>query len=113
VLFYSVSPGYSRRYSLFSRKAFSATHNLALLSRSSATLDKTIASLPSTAVVHPFPNTDAADESSIKKAFVEIKEKWPGMDIDVAVFNPGGSFAPGPFLEKSVDDLRKNLEGGV
>ncbi|KAJ9090901.1 hypothetical protein QFC20_007784 [Naganishia adeliensis] len=68
---------------------------------------------PSSAVAHPFPNTDAADESSIKKAFAEIKEKWPGMDIDVAVFNPGGSFAPGPFLEKSVDDLRKNLEGGV
>lgn len=113
MLFHLAAPGYSRNYSFLSRKAFSATHNLALLSRSSATLDKTIASLPSTAVAHPFPNTDAADESSIKKAFAGIEEKWPGMEIDVAVFNPGGSFAPGPFLEKSVDDLRKNLEGGV
>ncbi|KAI5449607.1 hypothetical protein NCC49_004537 [Naganishia albida] len=94
-------------------KAFSATHNLALLSRSTATLDKTIASLPSSAVAHPFPNTDAADPDSIKAAFEGIKSKWPQAEVDVAVFNPGGSFAPGPFLEKSVDDLRKNLEGGV
>lgn len=94
-------------------KAFSATHHLALLSRSSTTLDKTIASLPPTASAHSFPNTDAADEASIKAAFEGIKSQWPDAEIDVAVFNPGGSFAPGPFLEKSVDDLRKNLEGGV
>ncbi|KAJ9095289.1 hypothetical protein QFC21_005655 [Naganishia friedmannii] len=94
-------------------KAFAATHSLALLSRSSATLEKTISSLPPSTDAHPFPGTDAADPASIKAAFEGIKEKWPGAVLDVAVFNPGGKFAPGAFLERDVQDLRENLEAGV
>ncbi|KAJ9119318.1 hypothetical protein QFC24_005789 [Naganishia onofrii] len=95
------------------RKAFATTHSLALLSRSPQTLEKTISSLPPHTDAHPFPGTDAADPGSIHAAFDRIKERWPGAVVDVAVFNPGGKFAPGGFLEGDVKDLRDNLEAGV
>ena len=56
---------------------------------------------------------DASSAESIIAAFKSVRETWPGAEIDVAVFNPGGSFKPGPFLEADIEDLKGNLNGGV
>ncbi|KAJ9107185.1 hypothetical protein QFC19_002845 [Naganishia cerealis] len=77
------------------------------------TLETTLSSLPGSAIAHAFPGTDAGNPDSICKAWEGIKQLWPDGEVDVAVFNPGGKFAPGPFLERDVNELRDNLETGV
>ena len=94
-------------------RAFSKTHNIALLSRSSNTLSQTQASLPSTATSHPFP-ADASDPGSLSSAWQAIKAHWPEGTIDVAVFNaPGGGYSRGGFLSKTPEDLERGLKAGV
>lgn len=94
-------------------RAFSKTHNVALLSRSSETLSKTQSSLPTGSTSHPFP-ADAADPASLSSAWQAIKSHWPEGTIDVAVFNaPGGGFSPGGFLSKTPEDLERGLKAGV
>ncbi|KAG7562674.1 hypothetical protein FFLO_01941 [Filobasidium floriforme] len=94
-------------------RAFSKTHNVALLSRNPATLSKTQSSLPSTSTSHPFP-ADASDPASISSAWEAIKSHWPEGTIDVAIFNaPGGGFSPGGFLSKTPEHLERGLKAGV
>lgn len=105
-------PKYTSPYIIFSR-AFSKTHNIALLSRNPATLSKTQSSLPSTSTSHPF-RADASDPASISSAWEAIKSHWPEGTIDVAIFNaPGGGFSPGGFLSKTPEDLERGLKAGV
>lgn len=90
----------------------SKTHSLLLLSRSLP------GSLPKLKLAVPDDKVHAASSDGSRKsldaAVKEVEEKW-GKDLkwDVGVFNTGGSFAPGKFLERSEEDLRKNLESGV
>jgi hypothetical protein len=46
----------------------------------------------------------------LKQVFQDIKRKWPEGEVDVGVFNVGGHFSPGPFLEKDEDALRANFD---
>jgi hypothetical protein len=106
-------PIYTSSYTTIFSRAFSKTHNIALLSRNPATLSKTQSSLPSTSTSHPFP-ADASDPASISSAWEAIKSHWPEGTIDVAIFNaPGGGFSPGGFLSKTTEDLERGLKAGV
>jgi NADP-dependent 3-hydroxy acid dehydrogenase YdfG len=93
-------------------RAFAATHSLALLARKRATLESTLASLPQGTNAKAI-EADASNADSIISAFKTVKDTWPHAEIDVAVFNPGGIFKPGPFLDADIADLRANLESGV
>jgi short-subunit dehydrogenase len=95
-----------------SSRAFAPTHRIALLSRSQATLDKTASTLLSSAEYKTF-TADSSITSSLDIAWGEIKKAWPDSDVNVAVFNAPTTFKPGKFLDKSVDDLKDTLNGGV
>ena len=91
--------------------ALSKTHNLLLLSRSLP------GSLPSLNLTIPSSQLHAASSDgsrpSLETAFKEARSKWPESRIDVGIFNTGGTFSPGPFLEQKVESLQANLDSGV
>jgi hypothetical protein len=39
-----------------------------------------------------------------------MEKKWPGGRVEVGVFNAGGNFRPGKFLERTEEEFRDNLE---
>ncbi len=43
----------------------------------------------------------------------QVKEKWSDGVVDVGIFNTGGKFAPGHFLEGKEEDLRENVESSM
>lgn len=95
-------------------RAFLPTHPLVLLSRSQATLEKTAASLPSSTNQVELIPTDATSRQAVSDAFASVPSKFgPGSYVEVAVFNAGGGskagFNPGPFLERSSEDLQGSL----
>lgn len=49
-------------------------------------------------------NTDVSDAKSIRGAFDEIAQQFPGSLLAAAIFNVGGSFIRKPFLEMSEED---------
>ncbi len=71
-----------------------------------------MSSLPAGSTVKAI-EADASSAESIVAAFKSVRETWPGAEIDVAVFNPGGTFKITPFLEADIEDLKINLNGGV
>ena len=55
-------------------------------------------------------STDVSDESSVKNAFKEIKNKMGEKNLACAVFNVGGRFGKMGFLETGVDKWMGNVE---
>ena len=87
------------------------THNVVLLSRSMpGALSKLNLDAPEKSILAA-PSDGSRD--SLDAAIKEAKAKWPNATFDVGVFNVGGNFSPGPFLEKSEKDLRTILDSGV
>ncbi|KAL7420010.1 hypothetical protein Q5752_004974 [Cryptotrichosporon argae] len=90
-------------------RALAPTHNLVLLSRSLP------ASLPSLALGHVADKallaaTYDGTGRSLRGAVDAARAKWPDARLDVGICNIGGHWAPGHFLDKSVDDLRLSLD---
>lgn len=54
-------------------------------------------------------SSDGSQET-LREAFEKMEEKWPGGVVDVGVFNSGGGFYPGKFLERTEQEFRDNLE---
>lgn len=101
-------------FSLPTSRAFLPTHPLVLLSRSQATLEKTASSLPSSSNPVELIPTDATSRQSVTDAFAAVPRQFgQGSYVEVAIFNAGGGskagFNPGPFLERSSDDLQGSL----
>lgn len=91
-------------------RALSPTHSL-LLSRSlPESLPKLELNIPED-IVHAAKSDGSRD--TLVKAFEEVKERWPDGVFDVGIFNTGGGYSPGNFLEKKEEDLRNGLESGV
>lgn len=92
-------------------RALSPTHSLLLLSRSlPESLPKLHLNLPEEKVC-AF-KSDGSRET-IDEAFEEAKKRWPEAIFDVGIFNTGGGYSPGNFLDKKEEDLRNSLESGV
>ncbi|ORX33888.1 hypothetical protein BD324DRAFT_181550 [Kockovaella imperatae] len=90
---------------------FSATHSILVLSRSlPGSLPKLNLDTPSDRLLAA--TSDGSNES-LKKAFELLSAHWPNSTIDVGVYNTNFSFSPGPFLERTEDQLRTNLESGI
>ena len=89
----------------------SSTHHLLLLSRSLP------GSLPNLHLDVPedrlLAATSDGSRSSFDAAMKKLNETWPDGVIDVGIYNPGSTFAPGKFLERKEDDLKENLQSGV
>lgn len=49
-------------------------------------------------------------QDTLQEAFKEMEKKWPGQSVEVGVFNAGGGYNPGSFLDKTEKDFRDNLE---
>lgn len=94
---------------LTSSRALGKTHSLVLLSRSlPGSLAKLELNLPDDRVLaHTFDASSAAQ--SFSSALESAEKKWPGAKFNVGVINLSTNFAPGPFLERKVDDLKANL----
>lgn len=102
-----VGPGLSASLA----RALSPTHNLLLLSRSLPdSYPKLNLDLPSSSYLAA---SSDGSRSSLDKAISEAQTKWPEAKVDVGIFNTGGGFAPGPFLEQKVETLQGNLEKNV
>ena len=90
---------------------FAKTHSLLLLSRSlPGSFPRLNLDLPED-VVHAASSDGSRD--SLTKAIKEVKAKWPDSVVDVGIFNNGGTFAPGKFLERTEQELRDGLESNV
>ncbi|KAK4687778.1 hypothetical protein P7C73_g2336, partial [Tremellales sp. Uapishka_1] len=90
-----------------------ATHSLLLMSRSLP------GSLPGLHLPSSIPPANVlacssdGSASSLKSAMEAMKQKWPDGKVDVGIYNVGGRFSPGPFLERTEAELRDNLDAFV
>jgi hypothetical protein len=96
----------------FSSRAFAPTHRIALLSRSQSTLDRTASTLQPSAEYKTF-TADTSTISSLHTAWDEIHKAWRDSPVQVAIFNAPTAFKPGKFLDKTEDDFKNTLHGGV
>lgn len=90
-------------------RALAPTHSLFLLSRSLP------GSLPKLELGEiPEGNLLAATSDGSKQtlaaAFEAMERKWPDGQVEIGIFNSGGSFAPGKFLERTEEQFRSNLD---
>lgn len=85
------------------------THSLLLLSRSlPGSLPKLeLGDIPESRILAA---TSDGSKSTLDAAFDQMKKKWPDAVVEVGIFNTGGSFAPGKFLERTEEQFRSNLE---
>jgi hypothetical protein len=51
--------------------------------------------------------------ATLLEAFKEMEKKWPGASVEVGVYNAGGGFNPGSFLERTEKQFRDNLESSA
>ncbi|SCV68985.1 BQ2448_2005 [Microbotryum intermedium] len=63
-------------------------------------------------VAEPFA-CDASNPQSLKKAFGQIKEKWPDHQLKVAIFSVNNPFVRKPFLELTTKDMQTGLDIAV
>jgi NAD(P)-dependent dehydrogenase (short-subunit alcohol dehydrogenase family) len=55
-------------------------------------------------------STDLSDSNSVKAAFDQIAQKFPGAGLSAAVFNSSGSFVRKPFLEVTEEEYSTSLD---
>lgn len=90
-------------------RALAPTHSLMLLSRSlPGSLPKL--ELGSIADDKLLAVSSDGSKSTLEDAFKQMEQKWPGGVVDVGIFNSGGNFSPGKFLERTEQEFRNNLE---
>jgi NAD(P)-dependent dehydrogenase (short-subunit alcohol dehydrogenase family) len=90
-------------------RALSPTHALVLLSRSLPESLPTLelSQIPSDRLL---ALKSDGSQATLSRAFSEMEKKWPGGRVEVGVFNAGGNFRPGKFLERTEGEFRDNLE---
>lgn len=90
-------------------RALTPTHSLMLLSRSlPGSLPKLeLGDLPEDKLLAV---SSDGSKKTLEDAFEKMEKKWPGAVVDVGVFNSGGNFSPGKFLERTEQEFRDNLE---
>jgi len=88
-------------------QTLSKTHSLLILARSLP------GSLSSLKLNVPEENLIAAScdgsPAALESAFKQVSEKWPDGVVDVGIYNVGGKYSPGSFLDTKVEDLQENL----
>jgi NAD(P)-dependent dehydrogenase (short-subunit alcohol dehydrogenase family) len=89
-------------------RALAPTHALMLLSRSlPGSLPKLDLDIPEDRLL---ALRSDGSQTTLQEAFKQMEIKWPGQSVEVGVFNAGGNFNPGSFLDKTEKDFRDNLE---
>lgn len=58
-------------------------------------------------------STDISKPESVKAAFAEIEEKFPGVPVQTAVFNASGKFVKKPLLDITMEDMDGGLAVSV
>jgi len=90
-------------------RALAPTHSLMLLSRSlPGSLPKLeLGDIPAS---HILAVTSDGSKKTLDAAFEEMEKKWPEGVVEVGIFNAGGRYSPGKFLERKEEDFRANME---
>ena len=90
-------------------RALAPTHSLMLLSRSlPGSLPKLdLGDIPDDKLLAV---SSDGSQQTLKEAFDKMEKKWPGGIVDFGIFNSGGGFNPGKFLERTEQEFRDNLE---
>lgn len=86
-------------------QALSSTHSLLLLSRSlPGSLPKLNLKIPDDKLIAA---SSDGSKSSLDEAIKKVKERWPDGIVDVGVFNTGGRFTMGNFLDWTLGFWRR------
>lgn len=97
---------------------FAKTYPVVLLARSSNTLSGIVAEIEQAGGKAVGVSADVSDAESVSTAFAQIeKHKGGALAADsklaAAVFNVGGGFSPGPFLESTKQQLDASLGSNI
>lgn len=85
-------------------RKFAQEYNVVVLARSAGTLDPVIKDVQSHGGNAFGIATDVSDANSVKEAFKQISEKYPGAPVGAAIFNASAGIVRKPFLEVSVGE---------
>ncbi|KAJ5587171.1 Short-chain dehydrogenase/reductase SDR [Penicillium hispanicum] len=92
-------------------KRFAQSYSVVLLSRNPSNYNPTVQEINSSGGQAVGISADVSDADSINAAFDQIAQEFPGSSLAAAVFNPAGGFVKKPFLDLTVEDFAKALDG--
>lgn len=109
--FYAVISGAGSGTGSAVARRFAAAYPVVLLARRAASYQPVVDEIKAAGGSAFGIEADAADAAAVDAAFARIdKELLPGAKLAAAVYNPGGGFAFGPFLETDVKKLEESLD---
>ncbi|KAJ5832442.1 Oxidoreductase short chain dehydrogenase/reductase family [Penicillium riverlandense] len=91
-------------------RIFAKTYPVVLLARSPSSYEPVVKEINSSGGQALGISTDLSDSNSVKAAFDQIAQKYPGTGLAAAVFNSSGSFSRKPFLEVTEEEYSTSLE---
>lgn len=83
---------------------FAKSYKVALIARSETSYTSLVEEINRTGGTAVGIKADVSDQSSIDKAFENIKNKFPSEPVAAAIFNASGRFTRKPFLETTTQD---------
>jgi NADP-dependent 3-hydroxy acid dehydrogenase YdfG len=89
---------------------FAQTYPVVLLARHPVSYESIVTEIKSSGGHAIGVSTDVASESSVKKAFAEIQNKFKGKKLATAVYNVAGGFVRKPFLETISEEYQAGYE---
>lgn len=107
---YPTSPSLTSHQGASIARIFGKAYPVVLLSRTPSNYEPVVKEINSSGGQAVGISTDLSDSDSVKAAFDQIAQKYPGAGIAAAVFNSSGSFARKPFLEVTEEEYSNSLE---
>ncbi|KAJ5620337.1 hypothetical protein N7510_004321 [Penicillium lagena] len=91
-------------------RTFAKAYPVVLLARSPSSYEPVVKEINSSGGHAVGISTDLSDSNSVKAAFDQIAEKFPGAGLAAAVFNSSGTFVRKPFLEVTEEEYSTALD---
>lgn len=85
---------------------FAKAYPVALLARSKENLDPVVKSIETAGGSAVGYVTDVTDEDNVEQTFAKIAKDFPESDIAAGIYNVGGAFKRGSFLEVTLKDFK-------
>jgi NAD(P)-dependent dehydrogenase (short-subunit alcohol dehydrogenase family) len=94
-------------------RKFAATYPVALLARSPQSYQSVVQEITDSGGKAIGINTDVSSAASVKDAFAQIAQAFPGAPLAAAVYNVGGGFVRKPFLELTEEEFTTGYESNA
>ncbi|OJD25574.1 hypothetical protein ACJ73_03061 [Blastomyces percursus] len=94
-------------------RKFAQKYSVAVLARSPTSYQSLVQEISSGGGNAVGINTDVTSVASVKSAFAEISNAFPGAPVAAAIYNVGGGFVRKPFLELSQEDFTAGYESNA